>query len=107
MKTPFLLAALAALSMGCPKAAPKTVTGSDDEQADQLTANLEELRTRPQASEPKCDEWCSLSKKVADLSSSLCAIAGRNKERAELQQKCVTSQEDVAHFNDKCSSCAH
>ncbi|MHB8872812.1 MAG: hypothetical protein ACYC8T_03915 [Myxococcaceae bacterium] len=100
------LAAVAlCLSLGCPKAQPKGVTGTDDEQMDQLSAQLEELRSRVQAAEPKCDEWCSMSGKVRDISTSMCAIAGRNKERAELQQKCVSSQEDVARFNDSCSSC--
>ena len=106
MRKPCLLAlALSALVLGCPKAPPKGVTGSDDEQMDQLSAQLEELRTRVQAQEPKCDDWCAMAKKVSDLSSSMCTLAERNRARAEMQQKCAASQEDIAHFNDGCSSC--
>lgn len=104
-KTFLLLAASAALALGCPKAPPKGVAGTDDEQVDQLSAQLEELRTRVQAQEPRCDDWCSMAKKVNDISTSLCEIAGRHTDRAEMQQKCVASQEDVARFNDSCASC--
>ena len=106
MHKPFLLTlAVAAVLLGCPKAAPKGVTGTDEEQMDQLSAQLEELRTRVQAQEPKCDDWCAMSKKVAEMSKSICELSARNKDRAEMQQKCVTSQEDVARFNDSCASC--
>jgi hypothetical protein len=104
-KSLFLLLAFATLTLGCPKAPPSGVSGTDDEQLDRLSAQLEELRTRVQAQEPKCSEWCTLASQVSGISKAICDIAGRNKDRTELQQKCVSSQEDVARFNDSCASC--
>lgn len=93
------------LLTGCPKKVSTNVAGSDDEQMDQLTAQLEELRAQVKTEEPKCPEWCSLSKRACQLSAQTCEISGRNAERIEMQQKCTQSQEDCAAFNDGCARC--
>lgn len=96
-----LVAALTALS-GCPKATTTTVAGTDDEMMDQLSAQLEELRTRTST---ECSETCSLKVKVCNLSETACEIAGRSADRAEYQKRCVTAQEECAKFNEACSAC--
>ena len=93
------------LLTGCPKKTATTVAGTDDEQMDQLTAQLEELRAKVKAEDPKCPEWCNLSKRVCELSARTCEISGRNPDRMEMQQKCTQSQEDCAAFNDGCARC--
>ena len=105
-----LLVSLAALSFlalaGCPKnTGVGNVAGTDEEQLDQYSAQLEELRAKVQASEPKCDEWCSLSRTVCEISTNVCEIAKRKVDRSDVQSKCVGSQEDCARFNDSCASC--
>lgn len=92
-----------ALLMGCPKQTTTTVAGTDDEMMDQLSAQLEELRTRTDIA---CADSCNLKSKVCGLSKQTCDIAGKAPERADFQKKCVTSQEDCAKFNESCSSCA-
>ncbi len=99
--------ALALLCLACPHRAPATVTGSDDEQLDQIGAKLDELKSRVQAGEPPCADWCSMAKTVCELSRQSCDIASRNPERQDMQKRCVTSQEDCATFNDRCASCSH
>jgi hypothetical protein len=98
------LASLAALVLlaGCPKQAVTTVAGSDDEVMDQIAAQLEELRTRTDAT---CKDFCSLKDKACGLSKQACDVAGKAPDRADFQKKCVTSQEDCAKFNESCSSC--
>jgi hypothetical protein len=101
---PLLLLA-SALFAACPKKVNTEVLGSDDEQMDKYGAQLEELRTRVEAQPPKCNEWCSLSQRACDISKNLCEIAGRHADRNDMQQRCVTSQEDCARFNDSCAGC--
>ena len=98
------LAACAALLLlaGCPRQAVTPVAGTDDEVMDQVAAQLEELRTRTDAT---CKDFCSLKDKACGLSTQACAIAGKAPERADFQKKCVTSQEDCAKFNESCSAC--
>lgn len=102
--TKFILSLLVgALLIGCPKQTTTTVAGSDDEMMDQLSAQLEELRTRTDLS---CKDSCGLKDKVCGLSKQTCDIGSRAPDRADFQKKCVTSQEDCAKFNEACSSCA-
>lgn len=93
------------LLLGCPKRTPAGVSGSDEEKLDQFSAQLEELRSRVQAKEPKCEEWCSLSRQVCDISRQVCQLASRQVDRPEVQKRCSGSQEDCAHFNDSCTAC--
>lgn len=102
---PLALAAAVGLALGCPKRTPIGVAGSDDEQMDQYAAQLEELRTRAKAQEPKCDDWCSMAGRVCDLSKSVCEIAARHADRSDMQKRCGDSQEDCADFKDSCSNC--
>lgn len=102
MKTAFLLLAVAALFIGCPKATPQNVAGSDDDQMDLLGSQLEELRTRQNVT---CPEWCVLKDKVCGLSKQACDIANRKSDRSDFQQRCATSMEDCARFNDGCGTC--
>jgi len=88
---------------GCPKATTTTVAGTDDEMIDQLSAQLEELRTR---SDLTCNDFCSVKDKACGLSTKTCDIAAKSPDRADFQKKCVTSQEDCAKFNESCSGCA-
>lgn len=94
---------VAAALLGCPKNVDTTVAGTDEEQLDRYSARLEELRTRFQSENVGCDETCNMAREVCDLSRRICDIATRNPERAN--DRCVSSQEDCAHFNDSCSSC--
>lgn len=87
---------------GCPKQTTTTVAGTDDEKVDQLSAQLEELRTRTDLS---CTDFCSVKEKACGLSRQTCDIATKAPERNDFQQKCVTSQEDCARFGESCSSC--
>ncbi len=104
--SPALLLALCVLSSGCPKKVDtQNVAGTDDEQLDQYSAQLEELHARASAGEPKCEDWCSMSKRTCDISRNVCEIAKRHVDRPDVQSKCVSSQEDCAKFNDSCSSC--
>lgn len=98
------LASLASLLfLACPKSTGgPQLGGSDDEQMDMLTAQLEEYRTK---SNSECGETCELKSKVCRLSDTVCEISGRNSDRSEYQKKCVTAQEECARFNEACSSC--
>lgn len=95
------LLSIAALT-GCPKTTTTTVAGTDDEMIDQLSAQLEELRTR---SDITCKDFCQVKDKACGLSKQTCDIAGKSPDRADFQKKCVTSQEDCAKFGESCSSC--
>ncbi len=100
-----VLATLAAslLFLACPKnTGGPNLGGTDDEKMDQLSAQLEEYRTKTNS---ECSETCDLKGKVCKLSDSVCEIAGKNADRAEYQKKCVTSQEECARFNEACSGC--
>ena len=105
MNKPVLLAVTAALAVGCPKRLSTTLAGTDEEQLDQYSAQLEEMRSNVQASEPKCGDWCSMATRVCDLSKNVCEIAKRHVDRNDAQRRCVASQEDCARFNDSCGSC--
>lgn len=99
------LTALAAslFLLACPKnTSGPQLGGTDDEKMDQLSAQLEEYRTKTSS---ECSETCDLKTKVCSLSDTACEIAGRNADRAEYQKKCVTAQEECARFNESCSGC--
>lgn len=99
------LATLAAslLFLACPKnTGGPNLGGTDDQQMDQLSAQLEEYGTKTNT---ECSETCDLKSKVCRLSGTVCEIAARNAERAEYQKHCVTSQEECARFNESCSAC--
>jgi hypothetical protein len=96
-------AAVLALS-GCPKNVPENVAGTEDEQMDRYSAQLEEIRTRS-AQDMKCDDWCRDKGRVCDISKSVCDVASKRSDRNDFQSKCVAAQEDCARFNDSCSSC--
>lgn len=96
-----LLLSIAGLT-GCPKTTTTTVAGTDDEMIDQLSAQLEELRTR---SDLTCKDFCQVKDKACGLSKQTCDIAGKAPDRADFQKKCVTSQEDCAKFGESCSGC--
>ncbi|MGQ0508302.1 MAG: hypothetical protein ACT4TC_23635 [Myxococcaceae bacterium] len=98
-----LVAALS-LSLACPKRADVNVAGSDDEQVDQITAQLEEIRSSSQ-SDTKCPDLCALAGRVDSFSATLCEISGRHPDRNDLQRKCVQSQEERARLNDGCAPC--
>lgn len=101
----FLLATVASslLFFACPKSATgPNLGGTDDQKMDMIAAQLEELRTRTGT---ECSETCSLKTKVCNLSETACEIAGRNTDRSEYQQRCVTAQEECAKFNEACSAC--
>ncbi|GMU61607.1 MAG: hypothetical protein IT380_11695 [Myxococcales bacterium] len=103
MRTALAAGLLSLCLFACPKGPTTTVMGSDDEQMDRYASQLEEIRTR---GEVDCKDACSLKGKVCDISSAACAIAGKNADRDDFQKKCVTSQEDCASFNEKCSTCS-
>ncbi|MBE2249491.1 MAG: hypothetical protein IAE78_08065 [Myxococcus sp.] len=88
---------------GCPRQTTTTVAGTDDEMVDQLSAQLEELRTRTDLT---CKDFCSVKAKACALSKQTCDIAAKAPDRNDFQQKCVTSQEDCAKFGESCASCA-
>ena len=100
-----VLSALAAslFLLACPKnTGGPQLGGSDDEKMDQLSAQLEEYRTKTSS---ECSDQCDLKSKVCKLSDTTCEIAGRNADRAEYQKKCVTAQEECARLNEACSGC--
>ncbi|MBL8917599.1 MAG: hypothetical protein JNJ54_01965 [Myxococcaceae bacterium] len=100
-----LISALAltfALLAGCPKQTTTTVAGSDDEMIDQLSAQLEELRTRGDLT---CKDFCQVKEKACALSKQTCDIAAKAPDRNDFQKKCVTSQEDCAKFGESCAGC--
>jgi hypothetical protein len=98
------LALLACLFLtACPKNAPTTVAGTADEQMDQLSARLEELKTRTGL---QCGDFCSLKSKACGLSTAACDLATHAPERADFQQKCISAQEACASFNESCASCS-
>ncbi len=99
-----LLAVIFTVAMltGCPKQTTTTVAGTEDEMVDQLSAQLEELRTR---SDLTCKDFCSVKDKACGLSRQTCDIAAKSPDRNDFQKKCVTSQEDCAKFGESCSSC--
>lgn len=89
--------------LACPKnTGGPQLGGTDDEKMDQLSAQLEEYRTKTSS---ECSEQCDLKSKVCKLSDTVCEISGRNADRPEYQKKCVTSQEECARFNEQCSGC--
>lgn len=93
----------AALLLGCPKQAITTVAGTDDEQIDRLSNQLEELKLK---TEVPCAEACALKKTACDNSAATCEIASRQASREDFQKKCVASQEECARFNESCASCS-
>lgn len=102
--TRLALACAAVLSLAaCPKNVPENVSGSDDEQMDRYSAQLEELRARS-AQDMKCDDWCGLKDKACSTSKGVCDLAAKG-SRNDFQTKCVGAQEDCARFTDSCSSC--
>ncbi len=105
MKTSLALLALSVLCLACPKRVDTNVAGSDDASLDQLTAQLEELRARVQAQEPQCKDWCSMKGEVTDLAKRLCDLSARNPDRTDMQQKCVSGQEEQARATDGCAPC--
>ncbi|MBL9036953.1 MAG: hypothetical protein JNG84_00430 [Archangium sp.] len=98
-----MLTLLAVCALACPKAAPtSTVAGSDDEQMDAYSAQLEEYRTKADLS---CDDSCAAKKKVCGISAKVCELATKSSERQDFQSKCVSAQEDCAKFNESCTAC--
>jgi hypothetical protein len=89
---------------GCPKNVPENVAGTDDEQMDRYSAQLEEQRTRS-AQDMKCDDWCNEKPNVCRISKAVCDISARKGDRADFQSKCVAAQEDCAKYSDNCSGC--
>jgi hypothetical protein len=98
------LAAALLLGTGCPKNATSPAL-SDDDRAEQLSAQLEELRARVQAEPPGCPAWKDLSKRTCGLSNEVCALSARRGERLDLQKRCTQAQEDCARFTDQASRC--
>jgi len=104
MRSLFAAAFLSLCLFACPKSTTTTVAGSDDEQMDRYSAQLEEIRTRVDV---PCNEVCSLKAKACDISSSVCAIAAKASDRDDFQKKCAQSQEDCASLSGKCASCSN
>lgn len=97
-------AALSIVLLACPKAPPPTTLGgTDEENADHLSSQLEEFHTK---TDLQCDDWCSLKSKVCGVSKNLCDLSGRHADREDFQKKCVTGQEECARYNEGCSSCS-
>lgn len=103
MKRLFLVLALSAGFLACPKETPSNLAGTEDEQMDSFASQLEELRSR---TDLKCDEWCSLKEKACGLSKKSCDIANKHTDRDDFQKRCVASQEDCAKYIEGCASCA-
>lgn len=98
-----LVLASSFMLFACPKSASgPQLAGSDGEKMDTIASQLEEYRTRTGG---ECSETCSIKNKVCGLSETACEIAGRNADRNEYQQRCVSAQEDCARFNESCSTC--
>jgi hypothetical protein len=95
----------AVLLWGCAPKSTRHVSGTDEEQMEQHTSQLEELKSRPLPEAGQCKRRCSHAKDVCGVSASICEIAGRHTDRSDLQARCVGSQEDCARFNDGCASC--
>ncbi len=89
--------------LGCPKNIPTTVAGSDDEQMDQYSSQLEEYRTK---SDLSCADSCDAKKKVCGVSAKVCELSGKATDRQDFQSRCVGSQEDCARFSETCASCS-
>ncbi len=98
-----VFALLVTFTTGCPKNVVTTVAGSDDQQMDQYTAQLEEYRTKTGLS---CDESCAAKKKVCGISSGACELSTKAPERQDFQKTCVASQEECAKFSESCANCA-
>ncbi|MBX7098469.1 MAG: hypothetical protein K1X89_12200 [Myxococcaceae bacterium] len=98
----FALPLAALLLAACPKATPVNVAGTDDEQMDQLSAQLEEVKSRQDVS---CQDACGMKSKVSSLSSAVCELAGKHTDRDDFQKHCISAQEELAKLNDSCSSC--
>jgi hypothetical protein len=93
---------LSAFCLACPKSTGTNVAGTDDEQMDSFTAQLDELHSRQDLG---CGNWCSLKDKACGLSKSTCDMAGKHNDREDFQKRCVASQEDCAKFTEGCASC--
>lgn len=102
---PLLPLLLALLLFGCPKAAPATVAGSDDDLLDTYSSRLEELKARVGASDLSCDDRCKVALEGCELARQICDISARNPDRADVQRRCAGAQEDCSHFNDGCARC--
>lgn len=97
---------LGVLCLACPKKGPTTtVAGTDDEQMDQYSAQLEEYAATTRAGELPCGDWQKMAGPVCDLSSRICEVAGRTTDRDDFQKKCIGSQEECARFNEHANSC--
>jgi hypothetical protein len=101
-----LLTALAALllSSACTRSTPAPSL-SDDDRAELLSNQVEELRARTQAENPGCPAWKELSRKACGLSNELCQLAGKRPERLDFQKRCTQAQEDCARFSDQGGRC--
>jgi hypothetical protein len=106
VKTSVLLPLLlAAPLLGCPRAVPPTVAGSDDDLLDGYSARLEELRSRVEASELPCEDRCKVALDGCALARQTCDIASRTNDRPDVQRRCAGAQEACSHFNDGCARC--
>ncbi len=94
---------LGLLVTACPKNAPTTVAGTADEQMDQISSRLEELKTR---TDLQCTDSCRLKPEACGLSTAACDLAAHASDRADFQQKCSAAQEACATFNESCARCS-
>jgi hypothetical protein len=104
MRSLLAAAFVSVVLLACPRSSGSTVMGSDDEQMDRDSAQLEELRSRGDVT---CADACAVKARACDVSKSTCAIAAKAPERDDFQKKCVMAQEDCASFSEKCAGCAN
>lgn len=90
------------LLLACPRQAPLTVAGSDDQSMDEYSAQLEEIRARGDIG---CDDAQSIRKKACGIAQSVCRLASKSPERKEFETQCVTAQETCAGLNEMHARC--
>ena len=89
--------------LGCTKKVETKVSGTADEQMEQYGAELEELRSKAQAAEWMGPDICGQAGRVCEISSEMCSLATSAPDRDDFQQRCGSSQESCAQFNDSCA----
>ncbi len=89
----------------CARVAPRSVSGTEDEQLDRLSAQLEETRSKALVRQLSCTDRCALAEDGCRISNEICAIARRQPSRRDLGQTCAGSQEQCVDLRERCLRC--
>lgn len=95
-----------ALVWACHHHPPTSIAAADSDRIAQDAARLAELRKKLDAGNLSCDDTCKLATEGCEITRSTCALAERNRDQEDFQQRCASANDDCASFNSACAHCA-